>query len=44
MTRIADQLEPRVELVDTYDRLFEAYIALYPAVAPVMRPLAVAES
>jgi xylulokinase len=39
MTRIADQLAPRAEFAETYDRLFEAYVALYPAVAPVMRPL-----
>jgi xylulokinase len=40
MTRIDHRLEPRPELADTYDELFAAYVALYPAVAPVMRPLA----
>ena len=25
---------------DVYDRLFEAYVALYPATAPILRPLA----
>ncbi len=40
MTRIDHRLEPRPELAETYDRLFAAYTALYPAVAPVMRPLA----
>ena len=41
MTRIDHRLEPRPELAETYDRLFAAYTALYPAVAPVMRPLVV---
>ena len=40
MTRIDHRLEPRPEFAETYDRLFAAYTALYPAVAPVMRPLA----
>ncbi|HYH93782.1 MAG TPA: FGGY-family carbohydrate kinase [Candidatus Saccharimonadales bacterium] len=39
MTRIADHLEPRLELADVYDRAFRAYVGLYPAVAPVLRPL-----
>jgi xylulokinase len=39
MTRIEDHLEPRPELADVYDRAFRAYVGLYPAVAPVMRPL-----
>jgi len=40
MTRIDHRLEPRPELAATYDRSFAAYAGLYPAVAPVMRPLA----
>ena len=31
--------EPRPEFADTYERVFGAYTGLYPAVAPVMRPL-----
>ena len=27
------------DLAPTYDRLFEAYLALYPATAPILRPL-----
>jgi xylulokinase len=40
MTRIDDELEPRPEHRATYDRLYAAYTGLYPAVAPVLRPLA----
>ena len=39
MTRIAARIEPRRDLAPVYDRLFEAYRALYPATAPVLRPL-----
>jgi xylulokinase len=39
MTGIVGRIEPRPELAETYDRLFEAYVALYPATAPVLRPL-----
>ena len=39
MTRIDHRIEPRREHAATYDRLYAAYTALYPAVAPVMRPL-----
>ena len=39
MTRIESRLEPRPELAPVYDRLFEAYLALYPATAPILRPL-----
>ena len=39
MTRIDHRIDPRPEFAETYDRLFAAYTALYPAVAPVMRPL-----
>ena len=40
MTRIERELEPRPEYGATYARVYEAYTALYPAVAPVLRPLA----
>jgi xylulokinase len=40
MTAIDHRLEPRTEHADTYRRQFEAYVALYPAVAPIMRPIA----
>ena len=40
MTRIDHRIQPRAELAPTYDRLFEAYVALYPATAPILRPLA----
>ncbi len=39
MTRIVERIEPRADLARVYDRLFEAYLALYPATAPVLRPL-----
>ncbi|MEP6638218.1 MAG: FGGY-family carbohydrate kinase [Chloroflexota bacterium] len=39
MTRIADRIDPRPDLTDVYDRVFDAYVALYPATAPVLRPL-----
>ena len=39
MTSIAARIEPRRELAATYDRLFEAYVGLYPATAPLLRPL-----
>ena len=39
MTRIAERIEPRPELAAVYDRTFEAYLGLYPATAPVLRPL-----
>ncbi len=42
MTRIDHALEPRSALRETYDRLFEAYVALYPATSPILRPLAAA--
>ena len=40
MTRIRRRLEPRSEFAATYDRLYAAYTGLYPAIAPVVRPLA----
>ena len=39
MTRITARIEPRAELATTYDRLYEAYTALYPATAPILRTL-----
>jgi xylulokinase len=39
MTRIEQRLDPRPELAETYDTLYGAYTALYPAVSPVLRPL-----
>ena len=39
MTGIAARLEPRPELRATYDTLFDAYVGLYPATAPILRPL-----
>ena len=39
MTRIAERISPRTELAPLYDRLYEAYLALYPATAPLLRPL-----
>jgi xylulokinase len=40
MTRIDHRIEPRAEHAQLYDRLFGAYVALYPATAPILRPLA----
>ena len=39
MTRIESRIDPNPELATLYDRQFEAYKALYPATAPVLRPL-----
>jgi xylulokinase len=39
MTRIAATIEPRRELATLYDRLYETYVGLYPATAPLLRPL-----
>ena len=39
MTRIDARIEPRAELAPVYDRLFDAYCALYPATASILRPL-----
>jgi xylulokinase len=43
MTAIDHHLEPRSEHAATYDALYAAYRALYPATAPILRPLASAE-
>jgi len=39
MTRIDLRLHPRPELREAYDALFEAYVALHPAIAPILEPL-----
>ena len=39
MVRIERTLAPRPEHREVYDRLFEAYVGLYPAISPVVRPL-----
>jgi xylulokinase len=44
MTRIDHRLEPRPEVRDTYARLYEAYVGLYPATAPILRPLSAMRS
>ncbi len=36
MTSIERRLEPNPAFRETYDRLYEAYVALHPAIAPVM--------
>ena len=43
MTAIDHHLEPRTEHAATYDEVYAAYRALYPATAPILRPLASAE-
>ncbi len=43
MTGIDRSLEPRDEHRATYDALYRAYTALYPATAPILRPLHVPE-
>ena len=40
MTSVVERIEPRAELAPVYDRLYDAYTELYPATAPVLRPLA----
>ncbi len=40
MTRIDHRIEPRTELAPTYDAVFDAYVDLYPATAPILRRLA----
>jgi xylulokinase len=39
MVRVAEVLVPRDKHREAYDRLFEAYLGLYPAINPVIRPL-----
>jgi xylulokinase len=40
MTRVARRLEPRSELRGLYDASYEAYTALHPAIAPIVRGMA----
>jgi len=40
MTLIDHELAPRPEVAAVYERAYTAYTALYPAVAPILRPLA----
>lgn len=40
MTRIDGRIEPRRDLAPVYDRTYAAYVALYPATAPILRTLA----
>ncbi len=40
MTGVDHRISPDPSKADVYDRLFEAYVALYPATAPILRPLA----
>jgi hypothetical protein len=39
MVRIAARMEPDASCRPTYDRLYDAYLALHPAVAPIVRAL-----
>ena len=39
MTSIADRIEPRPDRAALYDRTYAAYVGLYPATAPLLRPL-----
>jgi xylulokinase len=40
MTRVRRRLSPRPELRERYDRTFDAYRRLHPAIAPIVRDLA----
>ena len=40
MTRIATRIEPDGDRTARYDRAFDAYVRLYPAIEPVIRRLA----
>jgi xylulokinase len=44
MARVQRRLSPRPEHRARYDRMFDAYRRLYPAIAPIMRDLAEAEA
>jgi len=39
MTRITARIAPRPEIAAVYDRTYAAYTGLYPATAPLLRPL-----
>ena len=40
MTTVTERIEPNPANAAVYDRLFSAYLRLYPATAPILRPLA----
>jgi hypothetical protein len=40
MTAIDRRFQPDAERSAVYDRVFEAYVTLHPAIAPVIRRLA----
>jgi xylulokinase len=40
MTSVVERIEPREDAAPLYARVFEAYAGLYPATAPILRPLA----
>jgi xylulokinase len=40
MTRVQRRISPRAEHRKLYDRTFDAYRRLYPAIAPIVRDLA----
>jgi len=40
MARVRRRLSPRPELRARYDRAFDAYKRLHPAIAPIVRTLA----
>jgi xylulokinase len=40
MTSITERLDPRPANAEIYDRAYAAYVGLYPATAPLLRPLA----
>jgi sugar (pentulose or hexulose) kinase len=40
MTSITERLHPRPGNAEIYDRAYAAYVGLYPATAPLLRPLA----
>jgi sugar (pentulose or hexulose) kinase len=44
MTLIDRRFEPEPERAAIYDRVFEAYVGLYPAITPVLRGAAAARS
>ena len=39
MTRVTERIEPNPALAPVYDRTYAAYTGLYPATAPLLRPL-----
>jgi ribulose kinase len=39
MTAIAERIQPRPDNAAVYDKAFGAYVGLYPATAPLLRPL-----